>query len=365
MSSNDDKFYSDFGLSKVPKEYLRNQELYNLFKKPSKEKKNEMPRFYNFEENDTHQADLLYLPDDGGYKYCLVIVDIATRKVDAEPLKNRSAADVLNAMKKIYNNYKRKILQTPDKLIVDSGTEFKGPFLKYLTYNKIHVKKALRGRHRQLALVERKNQIIGRILFMRMFAQELLTGETSKEWVKDLPKIIQKINEKYSHDPFTDEELLEKFNPWEDLKQNMIPLGTNVRVALDEPLDIGDAKLHGKFRDTDHRWTTDIYQVTDYVFDPHQPILYKINKPLKENERVVYTIKQLQIVSPNEQDPNIKVIRGTPKQYAVKQLIDKRKKGKKTEYLVWFRGYKKSDSSWIDSKNISKELLEKYEKENN
>jgi hypothetical protein len=194
MSSNDDKFYSDFGLSKVPKKYLDNQELYNLFKKPPKEKKNEMPRFYNFQENDTHQADLLYLPEDKGYKYCLVVVDVATRKTDAEPLKNRSASDVLAAIKRIYNNYRRKILKTPDKLIVDSGSEFQGPFLKYFEYNKITVRKALRGRHRQLALVERKNQIIGRILFMRMFAQELLTGETSNEWVDDLPKIIKKIN---------------------------------------------------------------------------------------------------------------------------------------------------------------------------
>jgi len=214
MTSNDDKFYSDFGLSKVPKKYLESQELYNLFKKPLKEKRNEMPRFYNFEENDTHQADLLYLPEDKGFKYCLVVVDVATGKTDAEPLKNRSASDVLGAIKRIYNNYRRKILRTPDKLIVDSGSEFQGPFLKYFEYNKVHVKKALRGRHRQLALVERKNQIIGRVLFMRMFAQELLTGETSKDWVDDLPRIIKKINDKYSHTPYTDEELFEKFNPW-------------------------------------------------------------------------------------------------------------------------------------------------------
>jgi hypothetical protein len=304
------------------------------------------------------------LPEDKGFKYCLVVVDVATGKTDAEPLKNRSASDVLAAIKRIYNNYRRKILKTPELLIVDSGSEFQGPFLEYFKYNKVNVKKALRGRHRQLALVERKNQIIGKVLFMRMFAQELLTGEVSKQWVDDLPKIIKKINEKYSHDVYTDDELFEKFNPWQDLKQDIIPLGTNVRIKLDEPQDIGDKVLHGKFRDTDHRYTTDIYKVVDYIFDPHQPILYKVNKPLKKNERVAYTRKQLQIVPPDEQDPHIKVIRGTPKQYAVKKLLGKRMFKKRLQYLVWWRGYKKDASTWEDSKNISKELIEKYENEN-
>jgi len=363
MTDFDELFYSDFGLSKVPKKYLNNQELYNLFKKPPKEKKDDMPRYYNFEENNTHQADLLYLPEDKGFKYCLVVVDVATGKTDAEPLKNRSAGDVLAAIKRIYNNYRRKILKMPELLIVDSGSEFQGPFLEYFKYNKVRVKKALRGRHRQLALVERKNQIIGKVLFMRMFAQELLTGSVSKEWVDDLPKIIKKINEKYSHDVYTDDELFEKFNPWQDLKQDIIPLGTNVRIKLDEPQDIGDKKLHGKFRDTDHRYTTDIYKVVDYIFDPHQPILYKVNKPVKKNERVAYTYKQLQIVPDDEQEPSYKVIRGNPERYAVRKLIGKRKYKRKLQYLVWWRGGLKKDASFVNAEDIDKELIDKYEEE--
>ena len=38
-----DDFYKDFGLTKLPKEYLDKQELYNIFKKPLKESKKEMP----------------------------------------------------------------------------------------------------------------------------------------------------------------------------------------------------------------------------------------------------------------------------------------------------------------------------------
>ena len=38
----------------------------------------------------THQADLLYLPEDGGYKFALCVVDVASRYKEAEPLKTRT-----------------------------------------------------------------------------------------------------------------------------------------------------------------------------------------------------------------------------------------------------------------------------------
>ena len=109
-----DTFYSDFGLTKLPKDWLDKQELYNIFKKPKKDNKLSMPMFYNFEENNTHQADILYLPKDGDYGYCLVVTDVATGKTDAEPLKEVSSKTTTEAIKKIY---KRNILSRPDKII--------------------------------------------------------------------------------------------------------------------------------------------------------------------------------------------------------------------------------------------------------
>ena len=116
---------------------------------------------------------------------------------------------------------------------------------------------------------------------MRMFSQEILTGKPSTEWVDDLPFFIKKINEKYSHKPYTDEQLYKKIDPVKNLKQDLIPLGTNVRIALDEPRSFSEAKLSGKFRSTDQRWGQDIFRITSYNFDPHEPVMYKTNKPLK------------------------------------------------------------------------------------
>lgn len=369
MNNYRETFNKDFGLTPLPKEFLKNQEVYNLFTKPLKETKLDMPRFYNFEENNTHQADVLFLPNDKGYGYALVVTDVATGKTDAEPLKKRegwdgpTVDDTIDAIQKIYS---RGILQYPTHLITDSGREFNEKFQQFLHDKQISFKKALVGRHRQVALVERKNQILGRIIFMRMFSQELLTGKPSTEWVHDLPFFIEKMNIKYSHKPYTDKDLYKKFNPVKDLKQKLIPLGTKVRVILDEPRNYKEAKLNGKFRSTDQRWHQEIYHVISYIFDPHEPVMYKIDKPLKSHERVAYTSKQLQVVPENEEDPSPSVIQ-TPNpagEFAIKKLIDKRVHGNKTEYLVFWKGYKLADATWEYKSKIPKSFVEKYEAEN-
>ena len=268
----------------------------------------------------------------------------------------------MHAIAKIYN---RGILKYPTKLITDSGPEFRDKFQKFLGVKHVSYKKALAGRHRHMAPVERKNQILGRIIFMRMFSQELLTGQPSTEWIKDLPFFIEKMNLKYSHNPETDESLYKKFDPVKNLKQKLIPVGTNVRIILDEPRNYKETKLNGTFRSTDQRWYQDIYKVTGYIFDPHEPVMYKTNKPLKEHERVAYTSKQLQIVPENEEDPNPISIRtpNSKQEFAIKKLIDKRVQGSKTEYLVMWKGYTQADATWLYKSKIPKSFVDKYEAE--
>ena len=380
-----DSFYKYFGIEKQPTRFLKNQEVSNLFRRPPKETKLDMPKYYNFLENDTHQADILFLPNDNGYAYALVVVDVATSKADAFPLKDRRPSqvkggtatewhgpteeDTIDAIAIMYGYKKSKrkqVLEAPNQLITDSGNEFGTKFQMFMDSKKINFKKALPGRHRQIAMVERKNQVLGRVLFMRMFSQEMLTGDDSVEWVEDLPLIIEKMNEKYAHKPATDESLFKKSNPWQDLKQKIIPLGTKVRVILDEPRDWKERKLSGKFRSTDQRWTQDIYKITDYIFDPHEPIMYKTDRPIKRNERVAYTANQLQIVPTDEQDPSLIVLRGKYKdrdpfdantEFVIKEIIGRRKQGKVNQVLVWWKGYKKDEpggSTWESESKIKK-----------
>ena len=56
--------------------------------------------------NKIHQADLLFLPHDTfkkrTYRYALVVVDIASRYKDAEPLTSKESSEVAKAFERIY-----------------------------------------------------------------------------------------------------------------------------------------------------------------------------------------------------------------------------------------------------------------------
>lgn len=118
-----------------PKDFFQNQLLGaknksktvvdELYKKPKKEKGKNMPSFSYESDGYEQQADLLYLPNDQGYQYALVVVDQGDRKTDAEPLKDRSSKTVIKALKTIYA---RKIINKGLTIKVDAGSEFNGDF---------------------------------------------------------------------------------------------------------------------------------------------------------------------------------------------------------------------------------------------
>jgi hypothetical protein len=95
--------------------------VYNQFK-------NNIPRIedYNF------MADLIEMPETKNKnKYTLVIVDLATNEFDIEPLKNKSAEDVLEASKKILKDLICKFLMHLLELIMERN--LKGYFKHFAT----------------------------------------------------------------------------------------------------------------------------------------------------------------------------------------------------------------------------------------
>eukprot|EP00035_Acanthoeca_spectabilis_P017554 m.368838 g.368838 ORF g.368838 m.368838 type:complete len:152 (+) comp16670_c0_seq4:216-671(+) len=101
----------------------------NLTKVPLKDKGVNATKFNVHTKNSVHQADLLFLPNDNGYRYALVVVDVVTRSMDAQQLKSKKP-EVVRAFKAIY---KRKYLSMPNYFLhVDPGTEFKGATKEYL-----------------------------------------------------------------------------------------------------------------------------------------------------------------------------------------------------------------------------------------
>ncbi|EGG19721.1 hypothetical protein DFA_00299 [Cavenderia fasciculata] len=298
-----------------------------------------MPHIQEYKDNYKQQADLLFLPDDNGYKYALVVVDLANRLTDAEPLQNKSSNDVRDAFIKIY---KRGILKHPKIIQMDPGTEFKGVTKKYFQEKGIMIRYGVVGRHRNQALVESRNKTLGGTLFKRMMAQEILTGQDSKEWIQDLPVIIKAMNKKFKRIK-KDRKPLSDMPLCEGDSCELLDIGTKVRVKLDDPIDYNtDKRLIGKFRATDIKWNPEIKTIQDLVLKPSFPPLYKMN-----DSDVWYTKNQLQLVDNDEEKPPRTVVRGKPTTYKVLKIHEKDKKNGKIYYRVEWVGYPdKKDWTW-------------------
>jgi len=296
---------------------------------PKKDNKENMPHHTSDTENGIHQADLLYLPEDRNYKYVLVVVDLATRKMDAEPLKNRDAQTVMKALIKIY---KRKILKEPVVLQVDDGSEFKGTFKKHFeNIFKIHYNEP--GRHRSNAVVESVNKILGKIIFRYQQIQELHSGEQNTEWIEFLPKIVESINKHYVHKPVVID--AQKNLPrCSNDSCNVYEVGTKVRRQLDNPIGITGEKLHGKFRATDIRFDPKIQTITQVFISPDSPPLYQLDN----NQNVSYTKNQLQKVDKNEKLPE----KVGPEKFVIEKLIKRFKKNNKVYFEVKWQNYDKT-----------------------
>lgn len=253
----------------------------------------------------------------------------------------------------------------PSLMVTDSGKEFVSDlFQNFLEKNNIAWKKAIGARHRQVGLVERRNYTIGRAIMMRQFAESSLTGKETTNWVDYYPDLIKAVNERFIHKPENDVSLFKKFgDPWKE-KQEILPMGTKVRLMLTQPKDFKERNVKGHFRVGDIRWGQDVYKVNGFVFDPHQPVLYKLNQKLKPHEHVAYTRQQLQVVDPDEEDVPATILKNhNQEEFVIKKLIEKRTRGNRTEYKIWWKGYPITDSTWQFKSKIPKSFIEEYEED--
>ena len=370
MMNTIEKFYNSFYTPAIKdKKSLKTQEIYNLYQKPKKDKGVEQVRTNrsSIQPNCVYQADVLFMPEDPTTKdkYILTVCDISAKgNTDTYAFKVLNAKSILDGFKIVFN---RGILTMPKYIIaLDKGAEFYNKSIqKYFHEHGVFIHYTQTGRSRQMAFAENRNKVIAKALFMRMTAQELLTDEPSLHWTGELPKVVEAIN-KHAQSAKTI-----KFSNIPNIIKSTIflSIGTPVRLQLDKPREVYEnRKLTGGFRETDVRWTDEIYTISDIILDGGQPPLYRVKDIDGKITPVAYTRNQLQVVKVGEQEPPSKIIRGTPTQYVVKKVHKKRTYKKKTQYLLEYKGYPKvKDRTWEDKDNIIKSkhierLIQKFEK---
>ena len=331
-----------------------NNELTNLLKRPINDNAINAPRFDYYPPNIYHQADLLELPNDKGYEYSLVVSDVGARVVDAYPLKSKTAAEVVKAFKILYEHH--DILKYPLFLTVDNGSEFKGEVAAFCRNHDISLKRNRVGRHRQLGVVERKNQTIGKIIHQLIHKDELETNQKSSQWVKYLPLIIKSINKIVTS----------KVKPYQSIANNkvaprvsgnsskLLSVNDRVRVVLDEPYGHGT-----KFRSGDIRWDKQTHDIEYVLLKPNQPPMYMVDGI----DNVAYTKNQLQVVTPNEQKINKLNVAGN-RRHEIETILGHKIVKKHIEFLVKWKDLPKTQASFEPRSSLIgdiKRLILNYE----
>ena len=236
--------------------------------------------------NEVHQADLLFLQHDRlphgpkTYKYAPTVVDVASRHKEAEPLTNKSAAEVADALERIY---KRSPLGWPKLLQVDPGREFMGAVSQLLAKHNVSIRRGRVDIHRDQGIVERFNRTLAERLFGHKYAQvmHLPEGERSTEWVGRLPAVVAALNREVTR--LTGQKPVDaiKLKGVAQKPSSVVPGGL---VGLKEqklPSSIGVRYMYqlgelegGRRRATDPIWSLQVYRLGRSVTKPDEPVLY-------------------------------------------------------------------------------------------
>ena len=229
------------------------------------------PKFENNKVGEIHQADLLFLPTDTvgrkKFKYALTVVDVASRYKDAEPLSDKSALSVANAIEKIY---KRGPLKYPYLMQVDQGTEFKSHFSQLLLHHRVLIRRGIPGVHRAQAIVENFNKQLAERLFSYQYSKELAFDTRNTEWVRRLKHVIDAMNKEVS--------TVTGMKPVDSIKKKTVGVDSNAVASKEKVQDEmflkkvrylyepGEAEGDSRRSATDPIWSTKIYSIKSIKF---------------------------------------------------------------------------------------------------
>ena len=258
-------------------------------------------RFNISNPNQVHIIDVLsvYKDKKTQYKYIFALVDAASRFKAAQPLKAKSPADITKAIQTIYSD--SKYLKPPNRIIADSGTEFKGVFAKYCEDNDITLQISPPNHHRPQGHVEVFNAMLAKELYKRLDAEEEPGYDPS--WPANLQSVVERFNSrKYKSinmrpidavkldsvkQPVFDKKKLEQLN------RNEFNIFDRVRYLL--PRD--DPEFGLRRRVTDPTWSTGEYEIYQIIELPNNPKLYYIRN---DRKTIPYGFTSIQITKSTE-----------------------------------------------------------------
>ena len=250
----------------VDRENDHDAKLFEAPKAPKREGK-----FLNFLPS-IYQADLIFMPNDGGFQYVLDVVDLATKAIDAEPMTGKTSNHVIQAFESIFRRpyIKRESMRY---LYTDAGSEFcNDEFDTYMKQNDVIHRVTRVGRKNQMGVVEYFNGVITKVLGAKIGVDEI-RFEDRGEWKRYLPNVIKAMNEN-KKEP---QKISEFFKPPIVNDSDLdLKVGDYVHVKLEEPRDaITNEKFNAKkFRNGDLRYSREVHKIVDIKILNNQPVRF-------------------------------------------------------------------------------------------
>ncbi|KAI1710633.1 integrase core domain-containing protein [Ditylenchus destructor] len=268
--------------------------------------------------------------DNDGNNYMLVCVDLMSRKMYAEPVKQKSSTYMIPAFEKIF----KRAGTYPWSLYTDAGVEFTsramvGYFKKY----EIEKRTAVSHPVLHATVAERAIRTIKERLY------KYFNEKNTVRWVSIIQKIVNAINHSVNRSigvrpvdvtyQNADELYDRVFKEEENNKKAKYKIGDIVRI---------DQEKKTFTKGYLPKYSAELFKITE-VFAHKNPIVYKIcdlnDEPIKgyfyEQELVKSDIKS---------------------NWTVEKVLNTRKKGRKTEAYVKWKGFPSSYNRWISQDDL-------------
>jgi hypothetical protein len=347
-----DKYGEEAPSRRQISDFLKNQEINQLYS-PSK------GRPKDIKTNMTTPGTILAIDlvdmqkfEVKGFKYLFNGIDMSSRFIYSEAMKNKTDAEVLKAFKKIYNKAKIKAIRS------DNGSEFiNKKFIDFLNEKGIRRILSEAGKPQSNGMIERSNATIKELI------QKSIELNENFDWVKNLQKLIEninnsqhritgytpnKINEAFKNN---DKEILDDAYEKELKKKN-----SNISKEVYEVDDL--VRIHEPSDKTRQVWSNDIYEIE------------KVFKPLKAYSVYEYKLKGLKDKFKEEEllkvvgDPQNKIIKVN--KFIISNLIKPVIKNNIIHYEVKWKGFKETtlEPRGILLKDVPK-MINQFEKKNN
>lgn len=323
-------------------DWLKSQDPYTLHR-PVRRK---FPRLhYNVANiDDLWEADLIDLRNlksyNDGYSYLLTVIDVLSKFVWVEPLRDKTGTCVIKAFQNIFSRNKDRL---PVYLQTDKGKEFVArPVQKFLKEKDIRFRVA-RNPDVKAAVIERFN----RTLKERMW--RYFTHKNTRRYIT----VLQDIVHAYNHTRHS----TIKMQPAVVTRENARIARENTNRHWNENDKRDKKKQKAKYDEGDLVRVSRAKVVFEKGYEAKwSEEIFRIHRVLEWRKPLVYELSDLAgevidgIFYEQELAPVIKDLQG--EEFIVERVIKSKGRGNNKQLLVSWQGYPSKFDTWIPASNL-------------